>query len=237
MTRPVPPQRHQPRIVCQVTAVHPVRQTRDFHLVLVALPARVRLPAQAVPLRVLPQVHEVEADSAASHPEVLLASPARHRDLPEGRPLRLRGGREHKQNLLSEPLPSCQAILGPQDALLRRGALPFLRSHQERREGMSLGWILLQREALSAKVQRQLHHDHAPLPAEGVWATPHRFQLSPLQGRATAGHSGKASLRPGSGLLSFLLEVRHLRIHPCQQKAATGKLTLGNNGANTTHPK
>ena len=88
---------------------------------------------------------------------------------------------------------------------------------------MSLGWILFQREALSAKVQRELHHDHAPLPAEGVRSTPHRLQLSPLQGRATAGHSGEASLRPRSGLLPFLLEVGHLGVHPFQQKAATSK--------------
>ena len=49
--------------------------------------------------------------------------------LQEGRPVRIRGWRQHQQDLLPEPLPAGQAVPWPQDPLLRRWALPLLCSH------------------------------------------------------------------------------------------------------------
>ena len=94
-------------------------------------------------------------------------------------------------------MPSCQTVFGPQDPLLWCRAVPLLRLDQgkrnnwlekkclsidmthlfaEWRERVSSGWLLLQREALPAKVQCLLHHDHAPLPKERLRKAPHRLQ-------------------------------------------------------------
>jgi hypothetical protein len=62
----------------------------------------------------------------AAQCEVRVAPPARRRDLPEGQALRLRGVREEVQAVLPEPLPHRQKLSGPQDPLLRRGALSLL---------------------------------------------------------------------------------------------------------------
>ena len=51
-----------------ITPGDSVWQVRDLHLVLVALPARVRQTAEVVPLRVLPEVHEV-VDSPQAPPD------------------------------------------------------------------------------------------------------------------------------------------------------------------------
>ena len=46
-----------------------------------------------------------------------------------GRIVSIRGGRQHEQDLLPEPLPARQAVPRPQDLVLRRGALPLLRAY------------------------------------------------------------------------------------------------------------
>lgn len=53
------------------------------------------------------------------------------------------GGWEREHNLLSEPVSVGQVVPGPQDALLRCGALPLLRSHTERQQGLPPGGLLL----------------------------------------------------------------------------------------------
>ena len=72
------------RFECTISACHTIWQTRNFYLVLVTLPARVCALAEAVPLRVLPEVHEVAADSEEAHHEVCLETSARHRNLQKG---------------------------------------------------------------------------------------------------------------------------------------------------------
>ena len=165
-------------------------------------------------------------------------------------------------------MPSCQTVFGPQDPLLRCRAVPLLRLDQgkhnnwlkkkclsidmtqlfaEWRERVSSGWLLLQREALPAKVQCQLHHDHAPLPKERLRKASHRlqwvltqpnacaldqffttyvvFRLPAVQGGKATRNARETSVRPWPSFVPFILEVRHTRIRTCQQEKATGKMS------------
>ena len=74
----------EPGLFGALSALDPVRPLRDQHVVLLALPARVRPPAEALPLRVLPQVHEVQAHPGTACGEMSVEAPARHGDLPKG---------------------------------------------------------------------------------------------------------------------------------------------------------
>ena len=73
------------RIKCAFAAGYSVRQARDLDVVLVALSPRVRQIAETIPLRVLPQVHEVEAYSQETRDQVWLEASAGNRNLPKGK--------------------------------------------------------------------------------------------------------------------------------------------------------
>ena len=72
------------RFKCSVSARHSVRQTRDLDLVLFALSSRVCSVAKIISLRVLSQVHEVEAHPQASRDQVQLAPSTGNWNLPKG---------------------------------------------------------------------------------------------------------------------------------------------------------
>lgn len=69
-----------------------------------------------------------------------------------------------------------QAVSGPQDFVLRRGAVFVLCFDEEWQEGMSFGGVFFQGEALSAEVQCFVYYDHAAVPKTGIWTVFDRFQ-------------------------------------------------------------
>lgn len=100
--------------------------------------------SEAVSLRVLSEVHEVSSHPREASEEVSLAPPARGGGLQEGWHVSVRGGWQHQQDLLPEPLSARQAVPRSQDALLRRRAFPVLCPHPERQRGLSPGGVLQQ---------------------------------------------------------------------------------------------
>jgi hypothetical protein len=73
------------RLECTITFSNPVWEVRNFDLVLVALPARVRQAAEVVPLRVLLEVHEVETDFEAAHHQMCMEASSRNGNLSKGK--------------------------------------------------------------------------------------------------------------------------------------------------------
>lgn len=95
-----------------------VRGVRDPDVVLEPVPAGVRAAAEAVPLRVLPEVHQEQGGAGAAPGQVHVEASARHGDISVRGGVGVRGGWEREQDLLSEFVLVGQAVPGSQDALL-----------------------------------------------------------------------------------------------------------------------
>ncbi|XP_059728749.1 histone acetyltransferase KAT8 isoform X2 [Haemorhous mexicanus] len=189
----------------EVRGQDPHRALRDRRLVLLALPRGLWEAAEALDLRVLPQVHEVREELPPAPGPVPVAAAAGPGDLPQGEHLGLRGGRQGPQDLLPEPVPAGQAVPGPQDALLRRGALRLLPAHRGRSPGRPHRRLLLQGKGVPGREQRGVHPDPAPVPAPRLRQIPHRLQLRAVQAGEHRGLPGEAALGPGQAQLPQLL--------------------------------
>ncbi|XP_028339139.1 histone acetyltransferase KAT8 isoform X3 [Physeter macrocephalus] len=80
-------------------------------------------------------------------------------------------------DLLSEPVSAGQAFPGPQDVVLRRGAIRLLHFDRGGQAGSPHRRLFLEGKGVTRWQQRGLHPDPAPLPAPWLWKVPHCFQL------------------------------------------------------------
>mmetsp|Transcript_1159 Transcript_1159/g.4053 ORF Transcript_1159/g.4053 Transcript_1159/m.4053 type:complete len:290 (+) Transcript_1159:649-1518(+) len=186
-------------------------------MVLLPLPRRVRLGVQALLLRVLPEVHALQEDSRQAHAQVPSEEAAGEGDLrvdqaalgeAQESGLLPRDRRRQGQAVLPELVPPVQALLGPQDVLLRRGALLVLRFDREGCAGAPHRGVLQQGEELPGGLQSGLHSHAAQLPEEGLRQTPDRFLLRAEQAGGQGRHPGEALIGPRAGQLPVVLDSR-----------------------------
>ena len=118
------------------------------------------------------------------------------------------------------PLDNKPFVPFASDALLRCGTVLVLRVDEERSERLPSSGLFFQREALSTKVQRILHHDVTAVPATRVRTISHRLFLFVVSNRGSAGDAGAAALRSRSSVLYGLLESHHPGVRP-PSRAAT----------------
>lgn len=78
--------------------------------------------------------------------------------------------------LLPKLVPAGQALLGPQDAVLRRGAVPVLRYDRVGRARRAHSWLLFQGKVLAGRLQRGVYPDAPAVPAQGLRPPAHPVQ-------------------------------------------------------------
>ena len=114
---------------------------------------------------------------------------------------------------MPKPVLPCQAVSGPQDAVLRRRLVPVLRAVRGGRARVPHRGVLQQGEVLGGGVQPGVHSDPPGVPAQGLRQDAHLVLVRAEQEGGQGGHPRASALRPRSRVLPRLLDEGVTR-HP-----------------------